>query len=72
MACCLNFRKNINLIINCSFLTTMYEMDIEIHTVVTPHGAGKVTYHEKLLGNSVNNIFLPEIRTLGPKYCHTL
>ena len=31
-----------------SFLTTMYERDIKMHTVVTSDGAGKV-YHEKSL-----------------------
>ena len=31
---------------NYSYLSTMYEIDITIHTVVTFDGAGKVTYHE--------------------------
>ena len=36
--------KTVNL--NYSALTTMYERDIQIHIVVTSHGAGKVTHHE--------------------------
>ena len=38
--------KNVNLNMNYSFLTTMYEQDIGVHTVVKSHRAGKVTYHE--------------------------
>ena len=31
---------------NSSFLTTMYEKDIRMHTVGTSDGAGKVPYHD--------------------------
>ena len=43
--------------------TTIYERDIRIHTVVMPDGPGKVDYQTNQI-KSVNNIFLPEIRTL--------
>ena len=39
--------ETVNLNMNYSALTTMYERDIRSHTVVTSHGAGMVTYHEK-------------------------
>ena len=35
--------KTVNLNMNYSALTTMYERAIRIHRVVTSHGAGKVT-----------------------------
>ena len=48
--------KSINLDMHYSFLTTMYERDIRIHTVVTS---------ENVLRKNVNNIFLPEIHAFG-------
>ena len=41
------FRLNVNLNINYSFQTIMYESNIGIHTVVMSRRAGTVTYHEK-------------------------
>ena len=42
-----------------SALTTTYERDIRIHTLVTSHGAGRVTHHEKKFKQKiVNNNFL--------------
>ena len=57
MICWVNLGNTVNLNMNYIALTTMYESDIRIHTVVTSHGAGKVTYHEKLLSEIVNNLF---------------
>ena len=51
---------------NYSVLTTMYERDIRIHTVVTSHGP--IMKKAK----NVNNIFLPEILTFGRKHCSRL
>ena len=39
--------KIVNFNMNYSALTTMYEGDIIIRTVVMSHEASKVTYHEK-------------------------
>ena len=41
---------------NYSALTTMYETDIRILTVVTSHEASKVTYHEKKISFYQNSI----------------
>ena len=41
-----NFRQNVYLNINYSFMTTMNEMDFRINTVFTSNGADKVTYHQ--------------------------
>ena len=62
----------VNLNMKYSASTTMYEKDIGIHAVDTSHGASKVTYHEKNKAKFLNNIFLPEIRTFGRKYFHSL
>ena len=42
---------------NYSFLATTYEKNIIIHTVVTLHGADKVTYHEKIVKQKLFIIF---------------
>ena len=57
--------KNFNLNMNNSFLTTI-ERDNIIHTVVTSHRAGKVTYREFLSNNcryflSTRNTYIWEI-----------
>ena len=46
VARCVNFRQNVYLNMNYSFLTTMNERDLRTRTVVTFNGADKVTYHE--------------------------
>ena len=56
---------------NYSFLTTMYERDIRIHTVVTSDGAGKITYHKKRV-KIVTNIFDQKYVHLGEKYVYIL
>ena len=42
------FNKSVNLNMNYSFLTTMYEEDIRIFTVVMSHEADKATYHDNI------------------------
>ena len=37
--------------------TTLYEMDIRIHTVDVSHEADEVTYHENYLKQNLPNIF---------------
>ena len=58
-----------NLNMNYRFVTTMYEKDIIIHTVFIAHDADNVTYHDNVCSKT---IFLPEIRSFGQKYFHTL
>ena len=46
--------------------TTLYEMDIRIHTVDVSHEADEVTYYENYLKQILPTIFsLPEIHTFG-------
>ena len=45
-------------------MLTLYEKCTRIHRVVTSHGAGKVTYHEKK-SKLVHNIFYQEYKHFG-------
>ena len=46
---------------NYSFLTTMYDRDIIIHTAVRSHGADKFTYHEKYFVKKLEKIIFYQI-----------
>ena len=68
----LRMDDNVNLNMKYSFLTTMYERDIRMYTIVTPHGDLVMSPTMIFKSKIINYIFLPEIRTFGLTHFHTL
>ena len=53
--------------------TTLYEMDIRIHTVDVSHEADEVTYHENYLKQKLPTVFFyQKYIDLDKKFFHSL